>query len=447
MDWPLPDAVGRIAFKLLHSGHSAYLVGGAVRDVLLSRTPHDYDLATTARPEAVLALWPQAVADDVAFGRVLVDGIDVLTLRREADYRDHRRPSRVVFTRSIRADLARRDFTVNALAVDLSDATLIDPHGGQADLAVGLLRSVGPAGRRIGEDALRVLRAVRFRAQLGFSYHPALARALTAAATDGCLMSLAAERVRDEMDTLLCTPGCGQGLRDLQRHGLLAAVLPECLPMVGCTQNNPMHAYDVWEHSVRAVEAMPAAPHLRWAALLHDSGKPSCRTLDAEGGTHFYGHEVAGAAVAARVLRRLRFAESRVSRVEALVRRHMFSYGPQTHLGAARRLLLALGQSGVADLLELRRADRQASRWGQGYGPEGERLAQHLQVLAASGEGFARGDLTIDGHDVMRELGLAPGPGVGSILAAVHEQVLDERLPNRRDALLAWLRAGVPSTP
>ncbi len=447
LDWPLPDAVGRIAFQLLHGGHRVYLVGGAVRDALLSRTPHDYDLATTARPEAVLALWPRAVADDAAFGRVLVDGIDVLTLRREAEYRDRRRPSRVVFTRSIRADLARRDFTINALAVDLSDGTVIDPHGGRADLAAGLLRAVGPAGRRIGEDALRVLRAVRFRAQLGFSYHPALARALTAAAADGSLESLAAERLRDELDGMLGAVGCGLALRDLRRHGLLAAVLPECLPMVGCTQNNPMHAHDVWEHSVRAVEAMPAAAHLRWAALLHDCGKPSCRTLDAQGGTHFYGHEVAGAAIAASVLRRLRFAESRVARVVALVRRHMFSYGPQTHPGAARRLLLALGPQGVADLLELRRADRQASLWGAGYGPEGERLTQHLQALAESGERFAREDLAIDGHDVMRVLGLAPGPRVGSVLAAAHDGVLDERLANHRDALLAWLRDGAPSAP
>ncbi len=445
LDWSLPDEVGRIAFKLLRAGYSVYLVGGAVRDTLLSLTPRDYDLATTARPEAVLALWPQAVADDAAFGRVLVEGVDVLTLRREAEYRDRRRPSRVVFSRSIRADLARRDFTVNAMAVDLAGGTVVDPHGGRDDLAVGVLRCVGPAGRRIAEDALRVLRAVRFRAQLGFSYHPALARALTAAAADGCLESLAAERVRDELEAMLCAPGCGLALRDLRRHGLLGAVLPECLPMVGCTQNNPMHVHDVWEHSVRAVETITAAAHLRWAALLHDCGKPACRTLDDGGTTHFYGHEVAGAEIAACALRRLRFAQARVTEVAALVRRHMFSYGPQTQLGAARRLLLGLGPGGVADLLELRRADRQGSRWGQGYGPEGERLLRHLHELATSGEGFARGDLAVDGNDVMRELRLGPGPRIGAVLAALHEQVLDDRLPNRREPLLAWLRAGAPS--
>jgi putative nucleotidyltransferase with HDIG domain len=428
-----------IAQRLLGAGHTAYLVGGAVRDALLGRPPHDYDLATDALPEQVLALFPRGVADDAAFGRVLVDGVDVLTLRREGEYKDRRRPSRVVFSRSIRADLARRDFTVNAMAVDLSSGVLVDPFGGRRDLALGILRTVGRPEQRFAEDALRVLRAVRLRAQLGFSYHPRLAEALRVAADTEVLEALSAERVRDELTAALLAPDCGLALRDLRRYGLLGHVLPECLPMVGCEQRNPMHLYDVWEHSVRAAEAVAAKPHLRWAALLHDVGKPACRTVDAEGMTHFYGHELVGADVAARVLRRLRFPERFVARVAALVRHHMFSYAPETKIGAARRLVLALGRDGARDLVELRRADRQASRWGQGYGPEGERLLSHLRALEEAGERFTLRDLAVDGRDVMQALGVGPGPLVGAALRRLHQLVLDDALPNRREELLRWL--------
>ena len=411
-----------------------------MRDGLLGRTPHDYDLATDAAPGRVASLFPRAVVDDAAFGRVLVGGVDVLTLRRESEYKDRRRPSRVAFSRSIRADLARRDFTVNAMAVDLATAGLIDPFGGRGDLALGVLRAVGRPERRFDEDALRVLRAVRFRAQLGLSYHPALAAALTAAGGADMLRDLSAERVRDELTACLVAPGCGTALRDLRRHGLLARVLPECLPMVGCVQKNPMHLYDVWEHSVRAVEAAPSRGELRWAALLHDVAKPACRTVDADGMTHFYGHEGAGADVARAVLRRLRFPEAFTQRVAGLVRHHMFSYALETKAGAARRLVLALGRDGARGLLELRRADRAASRWGQGYGPEGERLLAHLRALEEAGERFELRDLAVDGRDVMEALSLPPGPRVGEVLRELHQMVLDERVGNRRVELLGAIR-------
>jgi tRNA nucleotidyltransferase/poly(A) polymerase len=424
------------------AGHSCYLVGGAVRDGLLGRTPHDYDLATDAAPGVVAALFPGAVADDAAFGRVLASGVDVLTLRRESEYKDRRRPSRVTFSRSIRADLARRDFTMNAMAVDLRTSEVVDPFAGRRDLALGVLRAVGPPERRFREDALRVLRAVRLRAQLGLSYHPVLAAALTAAGEADLLRDLSAERVRDELTACLMAPGCGVALRDLQRHGLLRRVLPECLPTVGCSQTNPMHLYDVWEHSVRAVEAATPQAELRWAALLHDVAKPACRTVDVQGMTHFYGHETAGAGAAAAILRRLRFPEAFTRRVAALVRYHMFSYAAETKPGAARRLVLALGRDGVRGLLELRRADRAASRWGQGYGPEGERLLLHLCALDEAGERFELRDLAVDGRDVMEALALTPGPRVGEVLRTLHQMVLDERVENSREELLGAIREG-----
>lgn len=438
--FPLPEEVAGIARRLTAAGHDVYLVGGAVRDALLGRTPHDFDLATDAHPDRVLTFFPGAVADDAAFGRVLVQGTDVLTLRREGEYKDRRRPSRVTFSRSIRADLARRDFTINAMAVDLRTGALLDPFLGREDLAAGLLRTVGRPERRFEEDALRILRAVRFRAQLGLSFHPALARALSDAGRGGlALPALSAERIRDELTAALTAPGSGGALRDLARYGLLGQVLPECLPMVGCEQRNPMHLFDVWEHSVRSVEAVAPKPRLRWAALLHDVGKPACRTVDAEGMTHFYGHETAGAELAGRLLRRLRFPDVFVARVTGLVRHHMFSYNPETRVGAARRLVLALGPDGARDLLELRRADRQGSRWGQGYGPEGERLLVHLRDLEAAGERFELRDLAVDGRDVMTVLRLAPGPRVGQILRDLHQLVLDDALPNRREDLVRWL--------
>lgn len=440
----LPSGAAGVARRLLEAGYRCFLVGGAVRDRLLGREPQDYDLATDARPEAVRALLPEGVSDDAAFGRVLVGEVDVLTLRRESAYKDRRHPSRVVFSRSIRADLARRDFTCNALALDVAGGGCVDPFGGRRDIALGVLRAVGSPERRFAEDALRILRAVRLRAQLGFSYHPALAAALAEAGATAALAHVSAERVRDELSAALLAPGGGGALRDLARYGLLAGTLPECLPMVGCAQRNPMHLYDVWEHSVRAAEAAPAQAALRWAALLHDVGKPACRTVDAAGMTHFYGHETAGAELAGAILRRLRCPEAFVRRVAALVRHHMFSYAPETRLGAARRLVLALGAEGVRDLLELRRADRAAARWGQGYGPEGERLLGHLVALREAGERFALRDLAVDGRDVMAACRLPAGPRVGEVLRALHQAVLDDRLPNARAALLEHLR-GLPA--
>jgi putative nucleotidyltransferase with HDIG domain len=446
---PLPNRVSAVARTLQAAGFRAYLVGGAVRDHLLGRPPHDHDLATDAPPERVAALLPGARSDDARFGRVGVGDVDVLTLRREGRYRDRRRPSEVVWTRSIRADLARRDFTVNAMAWDLDPAGggLVDPWGGRADLEAGLLRAVGRPERRLAEDALRALRALRLRAELGFSYHPSLLRALGTAAAEDILADLAPERVREECTRALVAPGGGGALRDMRRLGLLPRILPECVPMVGCAQNNPMHLWDVWEHSVHAVEASAAVAHLRWAALLHDVGKPACRTLGPDGRTHFYGHEAVGEEIARAVLRRLRFPEAFVGAVASLVRRHMFSYGPETGRGAARRLVLALGPGGVRDLLELRRADRAASRWGRGYGPEGERLLGDLRAIEEAGERLALRDLGVSGHDVMAALGVEPGPAVGRVLRRLHQEVLDGRIPNRRSDLLTWLQRCAAAAP
>jgi tRNA nucleotidyltransferase (CCA-adding enzyme) len=459
----LPDPVARIAATLHQAGHAVYLVGGAVRDLLLGRTPHDWDLATDAHPPQVAALFPQGKVDDAAFGRVLVGDVDVLTLRREARYKDRRHPSEVVFTRSVRADLGRRDFTVNAMAVDLGagldggDPPLLDPFHGARDLELGVLRAVGDPVRRFGEDALRVLRAIRFRAELGLSYEPKLAQALAQAGREGWLRDLSAERVRDELSRILLAPGCGEALRDLVRYGLLGAVLPECVPMVGCEQWTPMHLYDVWEHSVRAVQAVAPTLTLRWAALLHDVAKPACRTLEPADRpprpgapavrAHFYGHEVQGADVARAVLRRLRYPEWVVGRVSGLVRHHMFTYAPDTKAGAARRLILALGMGGVFELLELRHADRQAARWPPGYGRDGERLLAHVRAIAAARERFELRDLAVNGHDVMEVLGIPPGPRVGAVLRALHQRVLDEELPNEREALRAWIAREGMSVP
>lgn len=444
MPFTVSDLAQQIAQRLLAAGQHVYLVGGAVRDQLVARTPTDFDLATDALPTRVVEIlsrgWngPRPVVEDVAFGRVLVGDVDVLTLRREAEYHDRRRPSRVIFTKSVRADLARRDFTINAMALNLADGVLIDPYGGVRDLERGVLRSVGAAERRLEEDALRVLRAVRLRAELGFSYHPQLASALASPSAAQGLRTISAERVRDELSRTLVSVGALQGLEDLRRFGLLPAVLPECLPMVGCLQRNPMHRWDVWGHTLRVIQAIFPELRLRWAALLHDVGKPATCTIGADGVTHFYGHERVGEEMAGRILRRLRYPDALVRQVTALVRFHMFHYGPETRVGSARRLVLALGQDGVRDLLELRRADRQASSWGFGVGPEGERLLAHLAAIGE--ERFALTDLQVDGHDVMRETGMAAGPMVGETLRAIHQLVLDGQLPNRREDLVNWLR-------
>ena len=433
----IPAPVREILETLETAGHRAWCVGGCVRDALLGRAPEDWDVTTAARPEETMALFgDRAVPTGLRHGTVTVrtaaGGVEVTTLRRDGAYRDHRRPESVTFTDSLEEDLRRRDFTVNALAVDLR-GTLQDPLGGRADLAAGVLRCVGDPDRRFDEDALRILRGARFAAQLGFAIHPDTAAAIHR--NRALLGDIAPERIWTELKKLVTGAHAAEVLRAYP--DVIGVFWPEVLPMVGFDQRNRHHCHDVWEHTLHALAAVPPEVELRLAMLLHDIGKPNCFTVDEKGQGHFYGHPAESARLAGEMLRRLRADNATTETVVRLVTWHDKNI-PRTRSGVARALG-KLGERDLRRLLDVKRADNLAQapeyRAVQGEIDKAEAI---LDQLLAEGACVSLRQLAVNGRDLLA-LGLS-GPAVGRILRTLLDAVLDETLPNQRAALLAAAR-------
>jgi tRNA nucleotidyltransferase (CCA-adding enzyme) len=421
---------------LWSAGHAAYVVGGSLRDKLLGRQPYDWDLSTSARPEDTQALFASSVYEN-RFGTVAVrnEGVEyeITTFRREHDYADHRRPHRVEFGDSIGEDLGRRDFTVNAMAWGADPRietrpSLVDPFGGVGDVAARLLRAVGDPDQRFGEDALRMIRAVRLAATLEFEIEPATLAAVQRHAE--LARHLSGERIAAELSGLLQARQPSLGLRLMEETGLLAVVIPELAHQKGMLQNK-IAGEDLWDHTIRAVDApSPEQSMVRLAALLHDIGKPATESPDG----HYPDHEIVGADMAAEFLAQLHFPRGVQQRIAHLVRNHMFSYEPAWSDAAVRRFIARIGAPALDDLFALRRADNV----GSGLAPEAgltelrRRVAQQLEAHVA----LSLRDLAIDGDDLIRELGMAPGPDLGRVLDSLLEQVIAESSLNRRPTLL-----------
>lgn len=428
----IPDSIQTILKTLERRGFSAWCVGGCVRDSLLGRTPDDWDVTTSALPEEVMAVFADhAFPTGLQHGTVTVrEGgapVEVTTFRTDGTYADHRHPDAVSFTRSLTEDLSRRDFTVNAMAVNLQ-GELADPFYGQADLDARVLRCVGLPGRRFSEDALRLLRCLRFSSVLGFSIAEETAAALHA--NRGLLANIAAERIRIELDKLLCGENAMAVLRAFP--DVLAVVIPEVTPMVGFDQHTRYHCYDVWEHTLHALAAAPADPLLRWAVLLHDIGKPSCFTQDERGG-HFYGHPTVSRRLAADILQRLKFDNGTQDAILTLVEWHDREI-PRTEKGF-RRALQRLGEVRLRQLLEVKRADNM----GQAPAYQGRLLeiaqgGEILDTLLAQDACFSLRQLAVNGRDLMA-MGLH-GTEIGRTLNILLDAVVDGALPNEKDALL-----------
>jgi tRNA nucleotidyltransferase (CCA-adding enzyme) len=433
----VPRAVRRVVERLQRAGHSAHPVGGCVRDLLLGRRVGDWDLTTDARPEQVTPLFDKVIPTGVEHGTVTVlmghRPIEVTTYRGESAYSDGRHPDRVVFLDSLEADLERRDFTINAMALELTEPRLIDPFGGRRDLQQGLIRAVGRPADRFAEDGLRPMRAVRFAAVLDFAIEPDTFSAIEPAAP--VFRRVALERIRDELVKLLAGKRPAKGIELLRRGGLLDHVLPGLAAAYGHPQNR-FHRHDVYHHSLRCLEKARGDPVLKLAVLLHDIGKPA--TAAGPPGEHtFYCHERESAAQADRLLARLRFSNRDRERVRILIANHMFHYEPQWTDGAVRRLIRRVGPERLDDLWEMRRADA----WGRGPGLHRalanlRALQARVDKVLAEQDALTVKDLAIDGRDVMRVLGCAPGPRVGQVLDALLERVLDEPELNHRDRLL-----------
>ncbi|HEY6058127.1 MAG TPA: HD domain-containing protein, partial [Candidatus Limnocylindrales bacterium] len=361
----IPPAVRSLLDDLWRAGHAAYVVGGSLRDALLGRVAADWDLATSARPPDVQAIFPGSVYEN-RFGTVAVvrDGVayEITTFRTDHEYADFRRPHRVEFGDRIEADLARRDFTVNAMAWGadagaagpVGEPGLVDPYAGREDVEARLLRAVGTPDERFEEDALRMIRAVRLATTLGFEIEPRTRASIVAHA--GLSRHLSGERIAAELERLLAAERPSIGLRLLADTGLLAAVMPELAEQRGVPQNK-IPGEDLWDHTVGTVDAVSLGqPIVRLAALLHDVGKPATA-----GEGHFHHHEGIGASMAEALLRRLRVSRATAERVTHLVRHHMFSYEPGWSDTAVRRFIGKIGQPALDELLELREADNVGS--------------------------------------------------------------------------------------
>ena len=442
-----PDVLG-ICRRLREAGHAAFIVGGSVRDLLIGRAPGDFDVATSAFPEATMGIFGAryAIPTGLQHGTVTVLAgkaqrhVEVTTFRGEGAYLDGRRPSSVTFGATLDEDLARRDFTMNAIAFDPVSGEIFDPFDGQGDLARKVVRAVGDPVLRFTEDGLRPMRAVRQAAQLGFALDPGTQAAIPR--TFASFRKVSAERIRDELRKLLLAPRPSLGVELMGTTGLLAEVLPEMLPTIGCVQNR-FHKHDVYQHILATVDA--AAPDfiVRMAALLHDLGKPQTQAPreDAPGEYSFFRHEQVGVDLAEAICTRLKLSAAERSTICALVAGHMFFYTPDWTDGTVRRFVKRVGPDLVPALFALREADV-ASR-GQGEDPQGETrdLRDRIAKVAAEDAALRVTDLAIDGKDVMRVLGIPPSRGVGEILEQLLEKVLDDPRLNDRDTLEALVRA------
>jgi len=443
-DLKVPKDVDRVVSKLNEAGHAAYVVGGCVRDAIRGVDPQDWDVATDATPDEIQKLFSRSLYTN-RFGTVIVRSgeheVEVTTYRTEAEYSDHRRPDRVAFTDSLHEDLSRRDFTMNAMAWkpgrDGTPGELVDPFGGQRDLAARVLRAVREPEERFREDALRMLRAVRFATLLDMRIDDRTAEAIRACAP--LAATLSGERINQEITKILGAPRPSVAFRMLSDLGLLAVICPE-LEECKKTPQDKVGAEDVFEHSLATLDATPANDLvLRLAGLFHDIGKPE---TFADG--HFHQHEFVGEFKARQILRRWKFDKETVAEVTHLIRNHMFWYGTHWTDSAVRRFIRKIGLEYIPALFALRRADNIGSgaRSPRMYALEA--LWQRVEKEIAAANAFSLRDLKIDGNDIMRELGIPPGPSVGQILNALFERVLDEPALNTREKLIELAKAMRP---
>lgn len=436
----VPHEVLAVHKKLTEAGFEAYLIGGCVRDLLIDRTPKDWDVTTNATPEKIQEVFPDSFYENT-FGTVGVKTesedpklkvVEVTPYRLEDEYKDARWPERVVWSDKLADDLKRRDFTVNAIAYEPITSELVDLHDGQEDIKHKRLRTVGDAKERFAEDALRMLRAVRLAAELDFTIEAETMNGIVENAN--LLEKISKERIRDEFIRTLETKTPMQAFYIAQKVGLLKYIMPELEGAMGIEQNQA-HSFDVFEHSLRTLQHAADKDwplHVRLAALLHDIGKPDARRHDKEKGDYtFHGHEVVGARMAKKIMEDLKFPKDLTAQVQRLVRWHMFFSDPEKiTLSAVRRLIVNVGQENIWDLLNLRICDR----IGTGRPKEQPfRLRKYISMVEeALRDPISVGMLKIDGQKLMAFSGESPGPKIGWVLHALLEEVLDK--PTKNDA-------------
>lgn len=433
----VPGYVLRVLDLLNASGFDGYLVGGGVRDFLMGRTPKDYDIATNAPTEQIERVFAnfRVIETSIKHGTITVisDGnqIEVTTYRVDGTYSDCRHPDSVTFSTSLEEDMSRRDFTMNAIAYSPRTG-LVDVFGGAGDIRQGIIRCVGEPDRRFNEDALRIMRALRFAAVLGFEIDSQTSESIHR--NCGLLGKIAAERITAELFELVCGKNSAHIMREYS--DVMAEILPPLKDMFGFAQDNPHHIYDVWEHTLHVAENMPPTVELRMAALLHDVGKPHCKTSDENGIGHFYGHADISAEIAGDIFKNhLRTSKSTSDKIITLVKNHGETFIPSKKI--IRRRLMKYGEETIRQLLALARGDVM----GQGVDvetriselDEAERL---LQEILSQENCLSLKAMAINGHD-LSELGIEHGKLMGTILNRLLEEINDETLENNKSALAA----------
>lgn len=435
----MPEAASFIIQTLTEHGFEAYIVGGCVRDSLLGTEPKDWDITTSASPAEVKSLFSRTIDTGIEHGTVTVlmgkEPYEVTTYRVDGKYEDHRRPTEVTFTKSLKEDLLRRDFTINAMAYNDREG-LVDLYGGVEDLEKGMIRCVGVATQRFDEDALRILRALRFAARLDFQIEESTRQAMIE--KKEFLRQISAERIREELTKILTSPH-PELLLTAYEFGITNIILPEWDRMMETSQNNPHHKYSVGMHTLAGIQKVAPTVVLRYTMLLHDTGKPDCKTTDADGIDHFKKHPLRSKEIARAVLRRLKFDNDTLKRVSTLVEWHDWRFMSQKEVNkkAVRRLANKIGVDSCYQLFEVQKADILAQ---SDYQQEEkltilEQTKKLLDEVVEAEECLTLKDLKINGKDLIA-MGIAPGKEIGRILNGLLKEVLENPELNNRDVLL-----------
>ncbi len=440
MQTNLPKEVTEVINKFTKAGFEIYIVGGAVRDLILGKEVKDWDFTTDAKPEEMLKIFPEGFYDN-KFGTVGVKtglGIfEVTTMRKEGLYKDHRHPIGVGWTNKIEEDLARRDFTVNAIAASFksNEIELVDPYQGQKDIENKIIRAVGDPGKRFQEDALRLMRAIRFATQLNFSIEEKTAAAIKKNAA--LINTIAKERLRDELFKILASENAYEGVLKLRELGLLQIILPEVEACFGIVQQGPKHdrVYDIGEHSLLALKFAPSTdPLVKLAALLHDVGKVKTFATDSSGNVTFYNHDFMGGKIVLDLAKRFNLSKLQTDKLYRLVRWHMFTVSEDQTDSAIRRFIKNVGLQNIQDMMAVRVGDRLGGGTTTETSWRIEKFKERISEVLK--KPFSISDLKINGQDIMETLKIKPGKQVGEILQTLFEEVLEDASKNTREYLL-----------
>ncbi|HEY8892844.1 MAG TPA: CCA tRNA nucleotidyltransferase [Clostridium sp.] len=434
----IPNDVKIIMDCLRNNGYESYIVGGCVRDFMIGiSSPKDYDVTTNALPEEIIRIFNKTIPTGVDHGTVTVminkEGYEVTTYRIDGEYLDNRRPEDVTFVSTLKEDLARRDFTINALAFNEEEG-LVDYFGGNVDLDNKIIRAVGEPNKRFKEDALRMLRAIRFSARLDFEIEEKTFEAIKE--NSHLILNVSNERTRDELCKMMVSDNTTKALRLLKDSKLLDFILPELKVTIGFNQQNPHHNKDIFNHTLAVVEKCTPELNLRIAGLLHDIAKPNCFTIDAEGIGHFYGHDKKGVILSQKILRRLRFDNKSINEISILIKEHMNVLTKPTD-ASVKRLINRVGKDLVFDLFALQRADALGSRFPEKRINEITRVEEKTIAILESKVPLSTKELVVNGKDLIKEFSLKPGEEIGDILRFLLDKVLENPELNSKEKLFS----------